>query len=197
MSSELAVFEPNQRAIAEYLGLNPARKESHAVVAVCDRYGFDPLLKHVIVIPGQGVYITRDGLLNVAHRSEQLDGIVIEDEGENDAEWWATAVVYRKDMKHGFRYRGRYSKAGKNRAYGPEMAVKCAEAHALRRAFDVTGLPIVEEMGAGVQARPSRPQAAFAPLRTSPDHTPSSQDMLDDSDDDLGLVDEATGEIVG
>lgn len=190
MSSELAVFEPNQRAIAEYLGLNPARKESHAVVAVCDRYGFDPLLKHVIVIPGQGVYITRDGLLNVAHRSEQLDGIVIEEEGENDQEWWAVATVYRKDMKHGFRYKGRYSKAGKNRAYGPEMATKCAEAHALRRAFDVTGLPIVEEMGAGVQARRPAPAPLPAPA------VPSSQDMLDDSEDDLGLVDEATGEIL-
>ena len=79
MSNELAPpnapFAPNQQAIAQYLGLNPNDAKSHAVVAVCERYELDPVLKHVIVIPKGGVYITRDGLLHIAHRSGQLDGI--------------------------------------------------------------------------------------------------------------------------
>ena len=136
---------PDERQIAHYLGLNWADPKTHAVLAVCQRYQLDPVLKHVIVIPKGGVYVTRDGLLHVAHRSGQLDGIVLEEQGKDQGEWWATVAVYRKDMTHPFRYRGRYPTTGGNKAYGPEMAIKCAESLALRRAFDVTGLPVQEE----------------------------------------------------
>lgn len=136
---------PDERQIAHYLGLNWQDPKTHAVLAVCQRYHLDPVLKHVIVIPKGGVYITRDGLLHVAHRSGQLDGIVLEEQGKDQGEWWATVAVYRKDMTHPFRYRGRYPINGGNKAYGPEMAIKCAESLALRRAFDVTGLPVQEE----------------------------------------------------
>ncbi|MDP6946021.1 MAG: hypothetical protein QF464_17870, partial [Myxococcota bacterium] len=89
-------------------------------------------------------YVTRDGLLHLAHKSQQLDGVSVLDEYDTDDEWCAVVEVYRKDMSHPFRFRGRYSKQGQNRQYGPEMAVKCAEVMALRRAFDVA-LPTVEE----------------------------------------------------
>lgn len=146
MSTDLAHFEPNEQSIAQYLGLDPRNPATHAVIAVCQRYDLDPVLKHVIVIPKGGVYITRDGLLHVAHRSGQLDGIVVEqDPTLVDNEWIAKVTVYRKDMRHGFTYPGRYSVSGGNRQYAQEMAMKAAEAHALRRAFDVTGLPTVEE----------------------------------------------------
>ena len=151
--TELTPFNANQEAIAQYLGLNPRDPKSHAVMVVCDRYKLDPILKHVIVLPKSGVYVTRDGLLHVAHMSGQLDGIVLEEQGENDAEWWAEVSVYRKDMRFPFKFRGRYSKHGANKAYGPEMALKCAEALALRRAFDITGLPVLEERDAAAPAR--------------------------------------------
>jgi hypothetical protein len=143
----LAGVRPNDKAIAKYLGLNYEDPRTHAVLAVCQRYDLDPILKHVIVIPKGGAYITRDGLLHVAHRSGQLDGIVLEEQGIDidAAEHWAIVAVYRKDMSHPFRYRGRYPLAGSNKAYGPEMAIKCAEAMSLRRAFDVTALPVLEE----------------------------------------------------
>lgn len=134
--------------VLTYLGLNPDDPRSQAVVAVAQRYDLDPLLKHVIVIPKGGVYITRDGLLHVAHRSGQLDGIVVEQEptlSEDKREWVARVSVYRKDMGHPFTFPGRYSVAGSNRDYAQEMALKAAEAHALRRAFDVTGLPAFDE----------------------------------------------------
>lgn len=146
----LATVRPDDEAIAQYLGLNMRDPKTHAVLAVCQRYQLDPILKHVIVIPKGGVYITRDGLLHVAHRSGQLDGIVLEDQGKEgdarDGHWWAVVSVFRKDMGHPFRYRGRYPFGSGNRQYGPEMAVKCAEVMALRRAFDVTSLPVLEEM---------------------------------------------------
>ena len=149
--TELAPFTADQQSVARYLGLNPSDPKSHAVMAVCDRYKLDPILKHVIVLPKGGVYVTRDGLLHVAHMSGQLDGIVLEAQGETDDEWWAEVSVYRRDMRFPFKFRGRYSKHGSNKAYGPEMALKCAEALALRRAFDISGLPVEEERDAAPQ----------------------------------------------
>ena len=170
MTTELAPFNADQQSIARYLGLNPSDPKSHAVMAVCDRYKLDPILKHVIVLPKGGVYVTRDGLLHVAHMSGQLDGIVLDEQGENEAEWWAEVSVYRKDMRFPFKFRGRYSKHGANKAYGPEMALKCAESLALRRAFDITGLPVLEERDAAAPATvnterivPKRPVLASAP----------------------------------
>jgi hypothetical protein len=74
-----------------------------------------------------------------------LDGIVVEDEGENAKEWWAKVTVHVKGQSHGYSYKGRYPKSGHQTQYGPEMAVKCAEVMALRRAFGVTGIATVEE----------------------------------------------------
>lgn len=142
--------------VLSYLGLNPDDPRSQAVVAVCQRYDLDPLLKHVIVIPKGGVYITRDGLLHVAHRSGQLDGIVVDQEptlSEDGKEWVARVSVYRKDMRHPFTFPGRYPVAGGNRDYAQEMSLKAAEAHALRRAFDVSGL------GADDERRPEQAPA--------------------------------------
>lgn len=141
--------------VLTYLGLNPDDPRSQAVVAVAQRYGLDPLLKHVIVIPKGGAYITRDGLLHVAHRSGQLDGIVVDQEptlSEDGKEWQARVSVYRKDMRHPFTFPGRYPVNGGNRDYAQEMALKAAEAHALRRAFDVSGLPAIDEQ------RPEEPR---------------------------------------
>jgi hypothetical protein len=144
--------------VLTYLGLNPDDPRSQAVVAVAQRYDLDPLLKHVIVIPKGGVYITRDGLLHVAHRSGQLDGIVVEQEptlSEDGKEWVSRVSVYRKDMGHPFTFPGRYSVNGGNREYAQEMSLKAAEAHALRRAFDVTGLPALDERRDDEPARPT------------------------------------------
>jgi hypothetical protein len=141
-------FDANDAAIVNYLGLNPNDPKSRAVVAVCQTYGLDPLLKHVIVIPKGGVYITRDGYLHIAHRSGQLNGIVVEEPphlSEDGREWLCTVTVYRKDMHYGFTFPGRYPVNGQNRDYAPEMALKAAEAHGLRRAFNVTGLGAADE----------------------------------------------------
>lgn len=138
-----------ERVIA-LLGLNPRDPKTQAMVAVCQRYAFDPLLKHVVVIPQGGVYITRDGLLHAAHRSGQFDGMVLESGPDLvDGEWRCVVSVYRKDMGHPFTFPGRYSATGGNRKYAPEMAIKVAECMALRRAFDVSGLGVLEEAEVG------------------------------------------------
>lgn len=131
-------------AILRAFNINVNDPKAQAMILACEKYGLDPLLKHAVLISGN-LYITRDGLLHVAHRDGRLDGIVIEDEGDDAKEWWAKVTVYVKGQTHGYTYRGRYPKDGQQKKYGPEMAVKCAEVMALRRAFGVTGLPTVEE----------------------------------------------------
>jgi hypothetical protein len=127
------------------IGIDPSKPAHQAALLICNKYGLDPLLKHVVVVTGSGAYITRDGLLHVAHASGQFDGIEISAVGEDKTHWIATASVWRKDMSRPFTYPGRYPKASQNKAYGPEMAIKCAEVMALRRAFDVTGVPALDE----------------------------------------------------
>ena len=174
-----AITPEKQEEVLKYLGLNPNDTATHALVEVCNRYGFDPLLKHVVLIgnkSGKSTYVTRDGLLHLAHQAHQLDGLAVIEEGDNDKEWWAVVEVYRKDMSHPFRYRGRYPKSGSNKQYGPEMAVKCAEVMALRRAFDVS-LPTVEEqwdtVASSMSATTFEEPAASAPPPPPPTPTKS------------------------
>ena len=120
------------------------------------------------------------------YRSGQLDGIVLEDQGkegdQRDGHWWAVVAVFRKDMRYPFRFRGRYPITGANRAYGPEMAIKCAEVMALRRAFDVTALPVLEEM----HDQPEWPrQVDTGRLRTpQPPPEPDLEDVGEGVEDD-------------
>jgi len=134
----------DQAAILRAFKIDVNDPKAQAMILACQKYGLDPLLKHAVLISGN-LYITRDGLLAIAHRSGQLDGIVIEDEGDDAREWWAKVTVHVKGQTHGYTYKGRYPKDGQQKKYGPEMAVKCAEVMALRRAFGVTGLSTVEE----------------------------------------------------
>lgn len=139
-----------EAAFIKALGLDKVPAEQRELgLAVAKNYGLDPMLRHLVLIDGRP-YITRDGLIWVAHRSRKLDGIEVTDPelvnlpGLGDF-WTATASVYRKDMSRPFVYRGRYPKSGGNNArYAPEMAVKVAEVMALRRAFAVAA-PVLEE----------------------------------------------------
>lgn len=140
----LAHIDVDQDAVLKTLGLNPRDPNTQALLLICQRYNLDPLLKHIVLIQGRP-YVTRDGYLHIAHSSGKFDGIEIVEEGETATHWWAKASVWRKDMKRPFTYRGRYPKRGGNSQYGPEMAVKCAEVMALRRAFNVTGIAAADE----------------------------------------------------
>lgn len=179
--ADTGAFDPRDTTILRYLGLDPSNPASRAVVAVARAYDLDPVLKHVIVIPKGGAYITRDGLLHVAHRSGQLDGIVVEQEPTLvDGEWVARVSVWRKDMTHPFTFPGRYPVSGSNRQYAQEMALKSAEAHALRRAFSVTGLPALDEQRAE-QPRQSQPVTVQDVVNPQPPAEPE-QDTLDDTE---------------
>jgi len=126
-------------SILTAMGINANDPLFQAMLMVCDKYGLDPMLGHVEVLPrSKKPYITRDGFLHIAHASGQLDGIVLEAEGESEDKkyYTATVAVYRKDMSQPFRFTGRWPK-GKKHDYPQQMALKSAERTALKRAFNV------------------------------------------------------------
>lgn len=164
MATALAVREEapvtREQILAE-LKLNPSDPKTALAVALCQRYGLDPVLKHVLVVNGN-VYVTRDGLLYVAHKSGQLDGMEVLDMGETQSHYTARVAVYRKDMSRPFVYPGRYPKGGSNKAFGPEMAVKVSEVMGLRRAFSIAA-SVLEERWDMEEAQPTQTRPVEAP----------------------------------
>jgi hypothetical protein len=138
------VTDPRELALLKAVGLDRVSPEQRELALnIANRYELDLMLKHLVMVDGRP-YITRDGLLHVAHRSGQLDGIECTDPVLADGYWRASCSVYRKDMSRPFTYSGRYPENGSNKKFAPEMATKVAEVMALRRAFDVAA-PAAEE----------------------------------------------------
>ncbi len=137
--------EGRQRALLRAVGLDRYSVEvQELAIAIANQYQLDLMLKHLVIIEGRP-YITRDGLLHVAHRSGKFDGIEVSLPVLDGDYWRATCTVWRTDMTHPFVYSGRYpAKGGNNQKYAPEMATKVAECMSLRRAFDVAA-PVFEE----------------------------------------------------
>lgn len=169
--------------VLKLIGLDPNDPRAHAVVAVARRYGFDPVLGHIAIIPKSKMpYVTRDGYIHVAHMSGQLDGISVIDGPRRDGrEWVATVSVYRRDMSHAFTYPGRADLASDN---GPEMAITRAERRALKRAFDVTlprefddGDPGVPRMPAPPVNAPQTPEHADPPTEAAGEPPRPAQDF--------------------
>lgn len=126
-------------AILKAVNIDASKPEHQAALLVAQRYGLDPLMSHVLVLPqGSKPYISRDGYLHVAHRSGQLDGIEVLEEGETPTEFSAKVAVWRKDMSRAFVFTATYPKSGQNKQYAREMAITRAERRALKRAFNIS-----------------------------------------------------------
>lgn len=159
LQTTVADDSARQLALLKAVGLDradPAQRE--LAIAIANNYGLDLMLKHVVLIEGRP-YITRDGLLHIAHSSGQLDGIEASEPTLKDGFWRSTCSVYRKDMSRPFTYYGRYPEGGRNKAYAPEMALKVAESMALRRAFDIAAPSVDEKWDADeAAALPAAPE---------------------------------------
>ena len=93
-------------ALMKAIGFDKLAPEQRALgLNIAKRYELDLLLKHLVIIEGR-VYITRDGLLHVAHRSKKLDGIEVTEPVIRDGFWRSTCSVYRKDMSRPFTRNG-------------------------------------------------------------------------------------------
>ena len=127
-----------------YLGYDPDNVATRALVLLAQRYQLDPLLGEIQLIrdsKGNRLYVTRDGMLAVAHASGHLDGIVVEEQRRNSTGdgWTAYVSVWRNDMNHPFRYGAQCkdNEAQAKAGNGPEMALARAERRALKRAFRI------------------------------------------------------------
>lgn len=173
MNQALAPVVEDRRsaALLKAVGLDRVPPEQRELaIAIADRYELDLMLKHVVLIDGRP-YITRDGLLHIAHRSGQFDGMEVSDPAilniPGAGEFWsARAAVYRKDMTRPFTYAGRYPTKGGNQRFAPEMAVKVAEVMALRRAFDVSAPVLEERWDMDAAAIPAEPEPARTPAQS-------------------------------
>lgn len=119
--------------------------------------GLNPMLKQIWCVknanrpdlPAQ-IYASRDGFLAIAHRSGQFDGMqsgVKKDENGEEVGW---CRIWRKDMSHPFEVeilRSEYDTHKNLWGSKPQtMTIKVAEAHCLRRAFDICGVYTPDEM---------------------------------------------------
>lgn len=134
------------------------------------RYNLDPFKRQIFFLPDRRqnepgkIMVSHAGLIHIAHSSEQWAGMktyIISKDGEeklivdnpNDIAG-AVCYVYRKDWKepliHAVAFREYFkknqSKQGPWYSMPQTMIKKVAEAGALRRAFDLGGLYIEEEM---------------------------------------------------
>jgi hypothetical protein len=170
MSTSLVTMQPNGAALfaddpAErrrmFLNLiqkNINEDQLRLLFGICDRYGFDPMLKHVILIQ-QGMYVTRDGMLQYAHRTGLFNGMEeVEKSQDKAGKWRVTVAVYRKGCERPFvetafqvEHENEKSTPWQKSPY--RMTKKCAALAALRAAFPVE-LGGAEEVGYdGVSAR--------------------------------------------
>ncbi len=133
--------------------------EFKLLMYMASTYGLDPLLKQIWAVKRNDnspalIFAGRDGMLAIAHRSGQFDGmqsgVVYEGEGKDRKPLSAWCEVWRKDMSHSFKtdvpfseYNTGYSVWKTNPS---AMILKVAESVCLRKAFSVSGLYCPEEI---------------------------------------------------
>jgi len=138
-----------RRLFKQVIAQGGSDDQVEAVILLCQRYSLDPLLAHIVLVKNRP-YVTRDGLLHVAHMHPAFDGIAVT--FERDGQFWvATCTVWRRDKSHPFVYSAHQQEHQQNggdawRKYPRAMTQKCAEAMCLKRAFDVA-LGTAEELG--------------------------------------------------
>jgi len=141
-------------------------------LAICSKYQFDPLLKHVVMVKGRhrddsgawvdkyNVYVTRDGLLHVGHQSGRKFWIRFDEperkrnpySGKEDIYLSGTLVLDGVETWRAGLWFSEYIQVGRDGkpqgfwATHPAAAhQKVVEVYLLRRGFDVS-LPAYEEV---------------------------------------------------
>ncbi|MFN3387181.1 MAG: RecT family recombinase [Candidatus Thermochlorobacter sp.] len=113
------------------------------------KYDLDPLLSEIWMLRLEGratIKVSRDGFLKIAHKSGVFDGMeteTVRDERGNVIK--AVCKVYRKDMSRPFVYEAHMAEFNNPNSrswkkYPISMLIKVAEANALKRAFQVSGV---------------------------------------------------------
>jgi len=195
MSETTAIITQPQRAaqLARqkiYAGI--PNDDVDLALAICQKYGLDPLLKHVVLIEGSrkdkdgnwvkqySIYVTRDGLLHTAHTSGIPFAVEFDPPelrpnpyaGKDDI--YLTGTLKRQgypDFKAGLWF-SEYCSTNRNeqpigawKTHPAAMHQKAVEVYLLRRGFDVS-LPAYDEVqptGAMVEPEERRQLEAETP----------------------------------
>lgn len=174
MTTDIAVageYSAYQREILlETVAKGCSSEQFMLMLELAKRYKLDPFARQIWATPA-GIFIGRDGFLALAHASGNFDGMETTFEEQGGKLFSATCTVYHKKMNHPIRVTVRYDEFYRPTPPGKKpgawdkmpyvMLQKCAEAHALRRAFCVTGLYDEAEFP---QEEPA--EADFAPTAT-------------------------------
>ena len=128
-------------------------------------YNLNPFLRQIWAVPGIGVFVGHGGFLSIAHRSGRFAGMETESYNADGTPYrggshpaYSICTVWLKDADKPVTKRvfweefgelrkgtqGRKTNWDKMPAY---MLEKVAEAHALKRAFSISGIYCPEEMG--------------------------------------------------
>jgi len=141
--------------------------EFKMMMYMAGQYGLDPLLKQIWAVKrGEKspaiIFVGRDGMLAIAHRSGQFDGMHSGVNYERDASGKEHPVsawceIWRKDMSHPFKTEVRFDeyeqpipfsgKPGLWQTKPSVMIIKVAESVCLRKAFVVSGVYDPDEIG--------------------------------------------------
>ena len=145
MSTELMEYDAHQREILmQTVAKGCSPEQFMLMLELAKRYKLDPFAKQIWATK-VGIFVGRDGFLMLAHRSGDFDGMETTFEERNGKLFSATCTVYHKRMSHPIRVTVRLDEFYRENSDAWQrmpyvMLQKCAEAHALRRAFCITGL---------------------------------------------------------
>jgi len=137
--------------------------EFKLLMYMAHEYGLDPLLKQIWAVKRSPdkpalIFVGRDGMLAIAHRSGHFDGMQsgVEygvDEKGKQIPVSAWCEIWRNDMTHSFKSSvlfSEYAQAfGAWKTHPSAMILKVSEAVGLRKAFVVSGVYDPDEFPAG------------------------------------------------
>lgn len=142
------------------------------------KYELDPLVKEIWCVKFEGkpalIFTGRDGFLAIAHRSGHFAGLKSGSE-KREGDMMAWCEVRRDDWAEPYRVEVWLSEyaGGSNPLWKTKprtMLVKTAESQALRKAFNIHGLYLPEEVDPAERAQPAVIQAVRVVGATS-EHT--------------------------
>ena len=125
------------------------------MLELAKKYQLDPFAKQIYATR-VGIIISRDGLLAIAHRSGDFDGMQTTFEHDEKGNIISsTTTVWRKSFTHPFVETAYWSEYAKDTAvwkqYKHPMMQKCSERMALSKAYAITGLYAEEELSSNPQ----------------------------------------------
>ena len=142
--SDIVEYSAHQREILmETVAKGCTPEQFMLMLELARRYQLDPFTRQIWATP-VGIFVGRDGFLAIAHRSGDFDGMETDFTEKDGKLFSATCTVWHKRLSHPIRCTVRLEEFFRPKPAWERMPYvmlqKCAEAHALRGAFCVSGL---------------------------------------------------------